>query len=797
MIEDQTLSTGSGRRQEHRIQYRPEIDGLRALAVIPVILFHAGFQLFSGGFVGVDIFFVISGYLITTIILAELETGQFSILKFYERRARRILPALYVVLALCLPVAWLWLMPNDAKEFSKSVVAVLVFASNIFFWRQSDYFDAATELKPLLHTWSLGVEEQFYVLFPIFLMFAWRLGRKRIVAILAMVALLSLALAEYVISNKPDAAFFLLPTRGWELAMGALIAFYLKGSERDRCTPALHQILSFVGLGLITLAILAFSKETPFPGLSALIPTVGAGLIILFALPGTLVGRLLMSKVFVGVGLISYSAYLWHQPLLSFTRHRSFTQPHDAVIALILALTFGLAYLTWRYVEQPFRRQDRIAKRVVWRFSLASAAVLSVCAVGLQMATPESHSRLNRDADVLSRLHTCLFDPGQTFETLLQNRCDSVQPSAIRIDGRKDQSSKVYVLFGDSLAASLYPGLARIFGEHAIIQLTGTSCRPLRSEKDRRCADFYDWFVDTYVPNNRMDGIIVSSSWLKTYKTLGDKEFRARLDALFEKLKEKRVIIYSQPASLSLDIHRYVYKLERFGMEVPLNLEVEAEGLEDVNAALSEEASKFGFEFIDASQLFCSKGKCTVAKDGVFYFWDTVHLTMPGSALLAEVTYSLLSGIYPEQPPKAEDKQKRDHIPSDALMIRNLDGTIRYWSDGAKRLYGWEPHDALGTTSHQLLKTVFPVPLKVIEEELRTKGRWEGKLIHVRRDGSKVTVLSHWDLQENPRSQARSATVIEINGPLPISRSGSLRMEVLSFLNQPECSGSTLCRKVS
>ena len=177
-------------------RYRPEIDGLRAIAVIPVILFHAGFPLFSGGFVGVDIFFVISGYLITTIILADLEAGQFSILNFYERRARRILPALYVVMASCVPFAWLWLMPSDAKEFSNSVMAVLVFASNIFFWRSNNYFDAGSDLKPLLHTWSLGVEEQFYVLFPIFLMLAWRLGRKRIVGLLTIVALLSLALCR-------------------------------------------------------------------------------------------------------------------------------------------------------------------------------------------------------------------------------------------------------------------------------------------------------------------------------------------------------------------------------------------------------------------------------------------------------------------------------------------------------------------------------------------------------------------------------------------------------------------------
>jgi len=781
------------------MRYRPEIDGLRAIAVIPVILFHAGFQLFSGGFVGVDIFFVISGYLITTIILADLEAGRFSILNFYERRARRILPALYVVMAFCLPFAWLWLMPRDTEEFSKSVMAVLVFASNIFFWRQSDYFDADTELKPLLHTWSLGVEEQFYVIFPVFLMLAWRLGRKRIVVLLTITALLSLALAEYAVSRKPDATFFLLPTRAWELAMGSLIAFYLDGKERDRLTPVLHQILSLVGLGLIALGVLTFSKETPFPGFSALIPTVGAGLIIVFALPGTLVGRLLASRVLVGVGLVSYSVYLWHQPLLSFTRHRSFTEPNNEVIALILALTFGLAYVTWRYVEQPFRRKDIVTKRLVWRFSFASAVALAVCTVGLQLTTAEYQSRLGNDSDRLYRLRTCLFDPQQSFETLVQNHCNSVQPSAIPAGGGQARTPKVFVLFGDSVAGHLYPGLVRVFGENAIIQLTGTSCRAIRSGNDRRCANFYNWFVDTYVPNNPMDGIIVSSSWLKTYEKLGDKEFRAKLDALFEKLKEKRVIVYSQPASLSIDIHRYVYKLENFGMRVPNSLEVEADDLETVNAALSEEAAKFGVEFIDASQLFCAKSKCTVAKDGVFYFWDTVHLTMPGSALLAEVTESLLSGIHPEQLRKEQDRPKKENIPStEALMVRNLDGTIRYWSVGAKKLYGWEPHDALGTTSHQLLKTVFPVPLEVIEKELRTRGRWEGQLIHVRRDGSRVTVVSRWDLEQKPYSQNRSATVIEINGPVPIPSSGLWREKLLSLLNQPRCStGPPLCQKVS
>lgn len=326
-----------------------------------------------------------------------------------------------------------------------------------------------------------------------------------------------------------------------------------------------------------------------------------------------------------------------------------------------------------------------------------------------------------------------------------------------------------------SLAASLYHGLVRVFGEHAIIQLIGTSCRAIRSEGDRRCADFYDWFVDSYVPNNRMDGIVVISSWLKTY----------------EKLKEKRVIVYSQPASLSIDIHRYVYKLENFGMEVPTNLEVDADNLDAVNPALSEEAAKFGFEFIAASQLFCLKSKCTVARDRVFYFWDTVYLTMPGSALLAEVTERLLSEIHPEQLRRRQDRLRKDSIPSvDALMVCNL--------DGAKKLYGWGPHDALGTTAHQLLKTVFPVPLEVIQQELRANGHWIGQLIHVRRDGSRVTVASRWDLEQKPYSQGRANMVIETNGPLPVPRSGAFRNELHSLLYQPRCSnGSPSCQKVS
>lgn len=230
------------------MEYRREIDGLRALAVLPVILFHAGFKTFSGGFIGVDVFFVISGYLITTIILAELEQGKFSIVNFYERRARRILPALFLVMLVCIPFAWIWLLPSDMKGFSHSLIAVAVFASNILFWSESGYFDTATELKPLLHTWSLAVEEQYYVLFPLFLMLLWKLGKRCILVILGVVFAGSFAVAEWKSYAEPAAAFYLLPARAWELLIGAFAAFYLSKDNRKEFDKATGEVGGWLGV---------------------------------------------------------------------------------------------------------------------------------------------------------------------------------------------------------------------------------------------------------------------------------------------------------------------------------------------------------------------------------------------------------------------------------------------------------------------------------------------------------------------------------------------------------------------
>lgn len=257
------------------MKYRAEIDGLRALAVIPVILFHAGFELFSGGFVGVDVFFVISGFLITIILIEDIEKKRFSITNFYERRARRILPALFFVMLVCIPFAWIWLLPSQMKDFLQSLVAVSFFASNILFWRESGYFDAAAEEKPLLHTWSLAVEEQYYVLFPLFLILTWNFGKNRVFWMIVVMATISLIMSEWGWRNHPTANFYLAPTRAWELFAGSLAAFVVQKRGVQKCN-----LLSSFGLIAIIFSIFVYDESTPFPSVYTIVPVLGVFLLV-------------------------------------------------------------------------------------------------------------------------------------------------------------------------------------------------------------------------------------------------------------------------------------------------------------------------------------------------------------------------------------------------------------------------------------------------------------------------------------------------------------------------------------
>jgi peptidoglycan/LPS O-acetylase OafA/YrhL len=348
------------------IPYRKEIDGLRGIAVLSVILFHAGFEQFKGGFVGVDIFFVISGYLIASIILYEKKNDTFSFWEFYERRARRIFPALFFIILVSLPFAWFWMKPTDLKNFSQSLMSVSTFVSNIFFWRQEGYFTANMELKPLLHTWSLAVEEQYYVLFPIFLSIILRFGKYKVLTLISIIATISLIVSQWGCINKPAATFYLLPTRSWELLIGAILAMYLftKKQKKIKCN-LITEISGFVGVFCILYAILMFDENLPFPGVYALIPTLGTVILILCTTEQAVIGKFLGNKFLVGLGLISYSAYLWHQPIFAFIKLYNIAEVTTYTRCCLILSTIILAYFTWRYVECVFRNKQLVSRQAV------------------------------------------------------------------------------------------------------------------------------------------------------------------------------------------------------------------------------------------------------------------------------------------------------------------------------------------------------------------------------------------------------------------------------------------------
>lgn len=336
------------------LKYRSDIDGLRAIAVLPVVLFHADLTAFSGGYVGVDIFFVISGFLITGIISREIQNGDFSIITFYERRVRRIFPALFVMFFFTLAAGVFLLLPSDLEKLGASVVAATTFVSNIFFLRTSGYFERTAELNPLLHTWSLAIEEQYYLFFPILLMVLWKFRWNwKVVTSAGLV--LSFVYSIYMTDHYTSKAFYLLPSRAWELLLGSIIALGVLPRINN---TLLLEILAALGIGFIAFAVLVYDPETIFPGLAALLPCLGAGLLI-FTGQGdykTTVARILSGRVLVFFGLISYSLYLWHWPIFVFTNYYSVFPLPLAHSLLNVIISVFIAYLSWQFIENPFRK---------------------------------------------------------------------------------------------------------------------------------------------------------------------------------------------------------------------------------------------------------------------------------------------------------------------------------------------------------------------------------------------------------------------------------------------------------
>ncbi len=639
------------------MKYRAEIDGLRALAVLPVILFHAGFEWFGGGFVGVDVFFVISGYLITTLIVNEVATGTFSIVKFYERRARRILPALFFVMLICLPFAWLWLNPKDLEAFGKSLIAVSTFSSNILFWQESGYFDIAAELKPLLHTWSLAVEEQYYIVFPVVIIFLWRLGLKWLLSLLALTFLVSLSISQWGALNEPEATFYLLPTRGWELLIGVFAALYLRYNNYFTHKNA-NQTLSLLGIALIIYAIVAFDETTPFPSAYALIPTIGTALLILHAVPDTILHKILSLRPIVGVGLISYSAYLWHQPMLAFARHRSLTELSDLHLIGICVLSLLMAYFSWRWVEKPFRNKDKVTKKVIW--SLSGIGISFFIILGLIFIWNDGFkSRFNVDLTSVSTVNQ------QKCHIATSTRdIELIRKHNFCMLGNPSQQPDTFIV-GDSHAGAIADQVGEYFESigRSLYAFSGGFCAPaigFALEKyGRDCLQEIGAIYDFIIKSDDIKHVVIYAQWSNyttgkrdNYKMQVGCHYSKCLDTpadnpeLFARLlsdtirmlnaSDKNVVLIKSTPEFKHVVIPNLYKAAISNGSDEFN-SIHAKEYGSRNSAIEKifrETSDV--TFVDSYDLFCERDICQSLQDGAPLFSDTNHVTNLGADILVE-----------------------------------------------------------------------------------------------------------------------------------------------------------------
>jgi len=613
------------------MKYRPEIDGLRALAVLPVIFFHAGMQSFSGGYVGVDVFFVISGFLITGIIRDELAKGRFSLVNFYERRARRILPALFFFVFLATPFAF-WIMPpHTLKEYFQSVLSVSLFVSNIFFYIKTDYFNDFSEIAPLLHTWSLSVEEQFYLVFPLLLMLLKRLRTAWMMAVAFILSVLSLLAAQYELPRDASFAFYQMPTRFWELGVGAMLSMGMAARPL-----ALHarvsSALAALGVGMIVVPMVFYTKLTPFPGVAALSPVLGAALIILCTQQRNLVQAVLASRPLVWVGLVSYSLYLSHNIVFAIARNLGFHFDDWAVRLVSMAISLALAMLSYRFVEQPFRSR-RIGRAGIFSFSLAG--LIGLFALGYAGHVHDGfklHIFSRIDASqrhLLIDLHREFAARQQLWSNLLSTSDRPFEP---------DGPVRKLLILGDSKSEDWYVAYAvNPFDK-------GLQVRRLRL--DDACMDSAVSSTQADVCQHELgralsspllaqaDTIVLSSTW-QSETNDGVRAFVGTLLAMHKRVKIVSTANFSDVSSLSYVLARGGVAKEAEPAFYFKNIRADWERqYHALRAGIQQDTP--GVIFIDKLDAFCDqpRSSCQLRDEAGWYLFDTGHVTVHGAHFL-------------------------------------------------------------------------------------------------------------------------------------------------------------------
>lgn len=611
------------------MKYRADIDGLRALAVLPVIAYHLGVSGIPGGFTGVDIFFVISGYLICGIIYQSAIKGAFSYLEFYKRRCLRILPPLFVVLLATLLFGYNHLLPAQFTELGNSAVAVTLFSSNIFFWQQTGYFAGPAELKPLLHTWSLAVEEQFYILFPIVLLFAVRWFRHRVTQVMLAIIAVSFLLSIVGVLKKPDFTFYMLPTRAWELALGGIIAVSTLETRMASVRREVKHLMSLAGLGLILFGFFWLSTSKPFPAWNALWPCVGSFLLIL-AGREAVVNRILALKPVVYVGMISYCLYLWHWPLIVYSK--MFLNMNEGMRdLLVLAMTFALAIASRYLIEIPFRFK-------LAHLNPAAVSAFSVAGLVLLAAGTLYKSHVSNESGKFSDMALAVAKFSQyrgTDEYFYQFRLGKCF-----IDGNNEAKGhfdrdyclktsaklKNYLLIGDSHGAHLWRALSLAAGNNVnLMQATSAGCKPVSHQAfSNRCTQLMDYVYQQWLPQHQVDGIIISARWLP--------EDIAPLKATLKKLKEINSNITVMGPTIEYaealpDLLAYQENGRKDLVSSSINRNIKGIDLRIQQAAAEEQVG-----YISVYNIMCPNDFChALASNGQPSAFDYGHFTLSGA----------------------------------------------------------------------------------------------------------------------------------------------------------------------
>ena len=612
------------------MNYRPEIDGLRAVAVIPVIFFHAGYALFSGGFIGVDIFFVISGYLITNIIINELDAKNFSLVSFYERRARRILPALIMVMAACIPFTFFWFLPGDLKNFSESLISTSLFYSNFLSWKESGYFDIASELKPLLHTWSLALEEQFYILFPIFMILLWKSGKNLVYLALIFIFVISFSLSHWGAYNYPTPTFYFLPTRGWELLLGVFASFYLH-KKAFKPNIYLAESLSIFGISLVIFSLFYFDSNTPFPSAYTLVPTIGTLLIILFGISGTLINKLLAKKFLVSIGLISYSLYLIHQPFFAILRYRFQAEVIESYFLPILFLITFLAYVNWKFIETPFRDRSKFSRSAILSFSLISMFVIS--AIGtIGVFSNGFEQRFSKNELIILNQYTDANKyVNSRFDNYEINFDTNPQTKNVMIIGDSFGEDLINAIFEANLNRNLSISTKKIQAHCGNLYIEKDFTQFIRKQDLQSCKNGYDdkLFRSRLI---HADEIWLASSW-RDWVIPMLSESIANIKKIAPKAKVK---VFGRKHFGKRHVNESI-NLKNFNTEALLSTKPLPNSHIEINKKMKELISKD--EFIDVSWMICmSEFECSnKTPEGLPISYDGLHLTKSGAAYFGKL----------------------------------------------------------------------------------------------------------------------------------------------------------------